>query len=224
MLGAERYAYLGSAGLFFAIGTLFDAVLGKVSVRVARFATGVGILCLLVLAELTVLRALVFRDAVIFNIDILQKHSDDARSWYDLGTALEKARRPMQAELAYKEAIRNQPDFADAAINLGILFEREGRPDDSLAMFEAAVKMRPDYFKTHFNLGVLFQNRKRYAEAEAAYRKTIELFPDYPAARRNLAVVLGLQKKVEESMEQYLILAEIDPGFRAELEALKAGK
>lgn len=224
VLGAERYAYLGSAGLFFAVAVLFDTVLGAVSPRIARFALGVAILFLLVLCELTVLRALVFRDAVIFNIDILQKHSDDARSWYNLGTALETARRPMQAELAYNEAIRNQPDFADAAINLGILFEREGRPEESLAMFAQATSMRPDYYKTHFNLGVALQNRKRYAEAEAAYRRTVELFPDFPAARRNFAVVLGLQKKVKESIEQYTILAEIDPGFRAELEALNAGR
>lgn len=223
-LGSERYAYLASAGLFFAIAAGVDAALATISVNVRRFVLAGAIFFLLVLAELTLLRVFVFADPVIFNIDILQKNPGDARAWYNLGQALEDARKPMQAELAFRAALQNQSDFADAAISLGILFDREGRHQEALAMLTKATAIRPDYFKGYFNLGVALQNGKRYPEAEAAYRKTVELFPDYPEAHRNLAVVLGLEKKMKESVAEYEILARIDPGFRAELEALKAGK
>ncbi len=223
VLGAERYVYLASAGLFLCVATLSDAALAHAGKATRIFILVCAALVFCVLAELTLLRVFVFRDSVLFNIDTLQKHPADARAWYNLGTALEASRKPMQAELAYLEALKHKTDFADAAINLGILYHREGRKQESFAMFTKATVVRPDYFKGYFNLGVAFQNEKRYPEAETAYRSTLAVFPEYPEAHRNLAVVLGLQNKVKESMAEYAILADLDPGFRAELERLKTG-
>lgn len=223
VLGSERYMYLPSIGIFFIIASFAMKVWNlSLLTKPTRIILSVAsLLIVLILGYLTVLRTFVFQDAVIFNIDTLQKNPEDGRTWYNLATALESHKRPMEAEEAYIKALNVKPDFADAAINLGILFLKEGRTDEGMTMLKHATVIRPDYFKGYFNLGVAHQNAKNFSESEAMYRKTVELFPDYPEARKNLATVLGAQKKFQEALLEYEILADLDPTFRTEYERIK---
>lgn len=224
MLGSERYMYLPSIGIFLIIASLTHSLWQKKWItRPTRLLLAIGATSIvLVVSYLTVLRTFVFEGPVIFSIDILQKNPQDGRTWYNLGVALEDESRPMEAEEAYKTALKVKSNLADAAINLGLLFLKEGRTDEGMTMLKHATVIRPEYFKGHFNHGVALQNTGKFSEAEISYRKTIELFPDFPMARRNLATVLGAQKKFSEAMIEYEELAKIDPTFRAEFEHLKA--
>lgn len=224
ILGSERYAYIPSLGIFLGTASLWiPAMMSDRVRRSVRYVLLTGtVAVILVLSYLTVLRTFVFEDSIIFNIDILQKHPGDARARYNLGLALEEAKRPMEAEEAYALAIQAKPDFAQAAINLGVLFMKEGRTEEALAMLGSAVSMRPDYFQTHFNLGVAHQQMKQWDEAIAAYGKTVELFPDFPEVHKNLAVVYGEKKMFKEALREYEILAELDPIFRQQYEEIRA--
>lgn len=221
-LGAERYAYLASSGIFLAIATSMKYLSRAVSAHVRLILVTTGIIILGILGYLTVLRSFVFADSVIFNVDILQKHPHDARAWYGLGQALEKVKRPQEAETAYGNALTYEPAFQESAIALGILLTKEGRTDEGISMLRHAVEIKPDGFKGHFNLGVALQNLKRYPEAEQAYRSSIERFSEFPLAHENLAVVLGLQGKKAEAIAEYEILATLDPDFQLHWESLKA--
>lgn len=226
MLGSERYMYLPSIGMFFIIATVWSE-LRKREWRLPLFDyifRGASLLILLVLGFLTFLRTFVFADAIIFNLDILQKYPGNARASYNLGVALERDKRPMDAEEAYQASALADPTFVDPLLNLGILFMGEGRKDEAIEMFEKAVKIRPDYFKTHFNLGVAEQQLGNVDAAIASYKKTIELFPDFPEVRKNLATIYGQKKMFKEALAEYEILATIDPGFAQELEKIKASQ
>lgn len=223
ILGSERYAYLPSVGIFLIIGTALVALHAFITTRVLRISAATAACCiLLVLGYLTVLRTFVFEDSIIFNLDILQKSPTDARARYNLGVALEAAKRPMEAESAYALALQAKPDFANAAISLGIMFLKEGRTGEALAMFHHATEIRPDYFKTHFSLGLAYQQLGRWDDAIDAYKKTEMIFPDYPQLHKNLATVYGQKKMFAEALRHYEILATIDPGFRKEYETIKA--
>lgn len=224
MLGSERYAYLSSLGIFLMLASLWVPLIMSDRVRrsIRRILIAGTVAVLLGLAYLTALRTFVFEDSIIFTIDILQKHPGDARARYNLGFALEQAKRPMEAEEAYALAIQAKPDFAQAAINLGILIMKEGRTDEGMKRLESAVIMRPDYFQTHFNLGVAHQQLEQWDEAIDAYQKTIQLFPDFPEVHKNLATVYGKKKMFREALREYEILAELDPSFRQQYEEIRA--
>lgn len=224
MLGSERYVYLPSIGMFLIAARLWTELWkrSQLTKRMRILLVTSSLIIILVLSYLTVLRTFVFQNAVTFNTDILQKYSDDGRTWYNLGSALEVVQLPQEAEEAYRKALKSKPDLANAAINLGILLLKKGQTEEGMTMLQHATIIRPEYFNGFFNLGVALQNDEKFSQAEEAYRRSIELFYEYPQAHRNLSVVLGAQKKFAEAMAELQILAELDPGFRAEFEQLKA--
>ncbi len=53
-----------------------------------------------------------------------ERAPDNATAAFNLGTALEDLNRATDAVAAYRQALSNDPDFADAHYNLGQLYER----------------------------------------------------------------------------------------------------
>jgi tetratricopeptide (TPR) repeat protein len=45
---------------------------------------------------------------------------------------------------AYQDALRVEPDLAEAHWNLALAFEALNRPSDAIAEFEAFIALRPD--------------------------------------------------------------------------------
>ena len=60
------------------------------------------------------------------------------------GVALKALRRSAEAETAYREALRLQPDFADAWYNLGNLYVAAGRLGEAAAAYAEVVKLDAD--------------------------------------------------------------------------------
>jgi Flp pilus assembly protein TadD len=52
-------------------------------------------------------------------------------AWLNLAVSLEQAGRPTEAEAAYREAIRVQPDFRPAHSHLANLLEADGRTGEA---------------------------------------------------------------------------------------------
>ena len=48
------------------------------------------------------------------------------------------------AAQAYQDALRVEPDLAEAHWNLALAFEALNRPSDAIAEFEAFIALRPD--------------------------------------------------------------------------------
>jgi tetratricopeptide (TPR) repeat protein len=45
----------------------------------------------------------------------------------------------------YEQALRRNPDFADAHINLGIALMHTGRIQEAIGHYEQAVRIKPDF-------------------------------------------------------------------------------
>ncbi len=92
----------------------------------------------------------------------------------------------------YEQALRLQPDFAEAYNNLGVVRARQGKLNEAIACYEQALQLRPDYAEASNNLGNSLENRGQYDEALACYEQALRLRPDYAEAywNRTLAWLL----------------------------------
>lgn len=70
----------------------------------------------------------------------------NALAWYNSGyVRLEHMGDPGTAKHDFDEAIRLEPDYADAWFNRGLCFERMDQLDSAAVNYEAVLRMRPDH-------------------------------------------------------------------------------
>jgi predicted O-linked N-acetylglucosamine transferase (SPINDLY family) len=106
---------------------------------------------------------------------------------YNLGAVLGDQRRHAEAEGAYRLALSQAPQFAQARLNLGHQLEHQGREEEALAEWRSVYETEtpeglgsdPLSLRLHAfnNAARLLEQLKRYDEAEALMRRSLELDP-----------------------------------------------
>ena len=67
---------------------------------------------------------------------------DNIAARFALANRLAKAERHADAEAAYREILRREPEAADAWFNLGMMADKQARPDEAADHFERARALR----------------------------------------------------------------------------------
>ena len=101
-----------------------------------------------------------------------------AKAHVNLGSLLHEAGRLVQAERAYRDAIKASGDDPDPVLlyNLGVLLEDMGRKSEAMEAYQAAVKRNPGLADCHYNLALLYEETKKPKEAirhMAQYRRLL---------------------------------------------------
>ncbi len=73
-----------------------------------------------------------------------------------LGYALSKKGQLDEAIAAYREAIKLEPDFADAHRDLGYALSKKGQLDDAIAAYREAMKLDPQDAYPPYNVACAF--------------------------------------------------------------------
>jgi len=94
-----------------------------------------------------------------------------------LGVALRNVGKLVEAEEAYRHAIRLDPKYEEAYYNFGVLL-RDDRPSEAEELFRKALELDPDYACAHRELGWALRRRGSAPGTEAHLRKAVELDPD----------------------------------------------
>jgi predicted O-linked N-acetylglucosamine transferase (SPINDLY family) len=94
------------------------------------------------------------------------------------------------AVAAYRRAIAQKPDYAEAFHNLGSTLNDRKRFPEAIAAIERALQLKPDYAEAFDNLGNALKDLRRHDEAIAAYRRSIALKPDAAPVHNNLGTAL----------------------------------
>ncbi|MBF0463368.1 MAG: tetratricopeptide repeat protein [Magnetococcales bacterium] len=97
---------------------------------------------------------------------------------------------PEAAIFCWQQAIRHQPDFADAHCNLGNLLKSLHRYAEAESAYRQALRCQPADADAHNSLGDLLQGQNRPAEAETAYRHALRHRPNDAAILNNLGTLL----------------------------------
>ena len=91
----------------------------------------------------------------------------------------------------YEEAIKLQPDYADAYYNRGNVLFAKGRIDEAIADWEKTLQIQPNDADAHTGLGNALLRQRSVKEAIAHYNKAMALAPEDPHSRNNIAWVLA---------------------------------
>ena len=109
----------------------------------------------------------------------------------NLADTLARKGRSDDAMVHYQEAIRLQPNYADAYYNRGNVLFAKGRIDEAIADWEKALQMQPNDADVHTSLGNALLQKGSLREAIAHYVIALALAPEDPHSRNNVAWVLA---------------------------------
>ncbi len=111
--------------------------------------------------------------------EVNQLTSDD---WYNLALDLEEI-DPERAPEAYRRALEQNPDNADAQVNLGRLFQLRGDLKIARRHYKLALESMQDHQLANYNMGTIFDELDQFETAVSFYAKAISI----PDAHYNLA-------------------------------------
>jgi tetratricopeptide (TPR) repeat protein len=108
---------------------------------------------------------------------------------YNEGVDLMHAKKFAAAQIKFEQAIRDNPNFAEAHNNLGFTLRQQGPQNYSEALehYSKAIQLKPKMAETYEYRGVLFAKMGRRADAE-----------------KDLATLKKLNPKLARELEEFL--------------------
>jgi tetratricopeptide (TPR) repeat protein len=108
----------------------------------------------------------------------------DPAAGLNLGNLLRQQRRLVEAEAAYRWAVKADPRFAPAWHNLADLLDDGGRLAEAVDCEQRALDADPGYADAIFNMALFLQRLERHAQAAPLWRRYLELDRDSSWAER----------------------------------------
>ena len=117
--------------------------------------------------------------------------------------SLEKSGSLDQARTAYEDALKKDPQRADAVDRLAVMNARKGQFEQAIDLHKKAIVLQPRNADFVCNLGYSFYLQQRWAEEEMQFRKAIELTPNHGRALNNLGMVLARTVRPDEALAAF---------------------
>ena len=121
----------------------------------------------------------------------------------NLGVMLKEQGRKPEAEAQYREALKIQPDYAEALNALGVCRAEDGQIDEAIANFTASLNSKPNYAPASYNLGKAFVAEGKVDEAMKSYEAALRMWPEYAEAHNSLAVLLSQSGRLDEAVRHF---------------------
>lgn len=114
----------------------------------------------------------------------VEMRGDESLTWTNIGDL----NRHTEGIRAFQEAIRMQPDFADAWFNLGLAHAQYHQFIEAARAFRETVRLQPERVAAWINLGAALAQVQRYSEVIEAFREAVRLKADDASAWYTLGV------------------------------------
>jgi len=127
------------------------------------------------------------------------------------GVALLAQGKYEDAAVAFREAIRNEPDQPTLWVNLGIALRNAGKPEEARDLFRKAIE-RPEASRAAgHQLAQLLMDEGNLREAEQVLRRVLRDEPGAAEVRNALGLVLDKSGRPKEAWKEFSAAADLDP-------------
>jgi len=209
---ADRYAYVPLIGIFIMIAW-WVADLRLNARAVAAVTAGLLAACI----YLTERQSAYWHDSETLFRRMIAATDRNYMAHFNLGNVYSRQKRTDDAIAQYQAALRDEPNYADAANNLGGIYLDLKRYDEALAQYRDAVRIYTDF--THcINLANALadaasarRDTNEFAEADEAFRKALSLNPASALAHHNFGLTWQAQGKPGEAMAEFAEAVRLDP-------------
>lgn len=122
----------------------------------------------------------------------------------------------------YSQAIRLQPDGAEAYNNRGLAYALSGKSamPNAIADYSQAIQLRPTYAYAYNNRGVAYMASGHAEEALADFNRAIQLQSDFPQAYSNRGNVFYRAGRYDLAIYDFLRAEKLPLGWLALLLAM----
>ena len=156
----------------------------------------------------------------------------EARGYLERGREFYRNDEDTQAAEAFQQALKLDPELAEAHFRLGLAYDALGQEQEAEAAYKKAVDAYKKYLnldgnaddaEAHYNLGQTYAGLHLYSEAVREYRQATRLKPDDAAIYYDLGLALMRLAQYDEASRAFAKSLELDPeNFRAEDELAEA--
>jgi tetratricopeptide (TPR) repeat protein len=115
-------------------------------------------------------------------------------------TQLQNAGRLAEAEMVYRQILREIPDQSETLCALGVLTFQIGQRDAGVELVRRAIALQPDNADFYANLGGLLSATHQRDAAIDALKRAIELRPNFPEVLAPLAALLYRRQRRPEAI------------------------
>jgi tetratricopeptide (TPR) repeat protein len=150
--------------------------------------------------------------------ELIKREPTHAAAHYRLGVVSDRLGSTESALKLYQEALRLQPDMAEAKQALegyymrqGVAFRRNNQSDEALRAFQQALTYNPSSASTHFEVGQELEQRQRLDEAIIAYKESLKLDPNNSGPHIRLATIYSTQGQYEQATQAFQEVLRLNP-------------
>ena len=164
---ADRYLYLGLAGLLIFVVRCFEQVPQKVSLSL-------GLAFSLLWAALSWKQVGVWKDGWSLFTHTTRAQPKLTTGWVNLGGMYQQEEQWQAAERSYRKAIQLNPSDYTAWFNLGNVRKSSGNIPEAEQAYERAIEIYPAYLPALLNLGLLKRAEGQFEEARDLFLPGID--------------------------------------------------
>lgn len=144
-------------------------------------------------------------------MNLVERAPRSAEGYQRLGRVLQLENRLDEAEAAYRQALKLDPDYVGALIGLGQVEGQLGRAESALARFSTAIEIDPEQAEAHYSQGRVHESLGQTDNALAAYFRALELDPSSSTVSLRVAALQLARNQPDQALARLDQLLDSSP-------------
>jgi protein O-mannosyl-transferase len=209
---ADRYTYLPLIGIFIAIAWGAHTVLRHRHVlKIVSGLIACAVIC--VFAVMARSQAGCWKNAMSLWRQALESTTRNVHANVNFGFALMDRGEVSKAIVHYSEALRIDPNFAEAHNALGVALLRQDQVIDAGRHFAQALRIKPAFWEATGNMGTVLARQGKSEEAVSFFARALGAKPGDAQLHHNMGLALAEMGKASEAIAHFSEAAKIKPDF-----------
>jgi len=209
----DHFQYLASMGplVLAGVGMVRLAALAIPGKRWLQSTLAAGVLLILGISSWQ--RTWVYQSEQTLWNDTLARNPDCWVGYYSLGNVLAQNGHLDDGISFLQQAVKINPNYAEARVNLGNALAQKGRLNDAIVQFRTALELHPSDIDAHNNLGLSLLENGSADEAMIQCREALTIDPNYGPAHNNLGLVYLKKGMLDQASAEFEKTLEINPNY-----------